>query len=94
MDRRSFLKRIAAAGLVTATPELIVPERRFWQLDQTMGQGARIKSIALDEAAFLDDEFMAWWRSALEPQSTPMLDLLSNYVLVNGDRYAWGVAPS
>lgn len=36
MNRRDFLKRIAAAGLIAATPEIIVPEKRFWQLDRTM----------------------------------------------------------
>lgn len=36
MNRRDVLKRIAAAGLVAAAPEMLTPERRFWQLDQRM----------------------------------------------------------
>src|SRR5690606_33529639 len=39
MNRRDFLKRIAAAGLVAAAPEILVPERKFWQLDRTMAHG-------------------------------------------------------
>lgn len=42
MNRRSFLKALAGAGLVVASPELILPERRVFALDQTMVPGLEI----------------------------------------------------
>jgi hypothetical protein len=36
MKRRDFLKGLAAAAALTVvSPEIVLPERRYWQLDQT-----------------------------------------------------------
>jgi hypothetical protein len=51
MNRRDFLKRLGAAGLVAVVaPEIIVPERRVWALDWTMTPPARARG---DDTAWL-----------------------------------------
>jgi hypothetical protein len=36
MNRRGFLKGLAAAAALTVvSPQIVLPERRYWQLDQT-----------------------------------------------------------
>src|SRR5690606_14651082 len=36
MNRRNFLKRLGAVGLVAAAPAILTPERKYWPLDRTM----------------------------------------------------------
>lgn len=36
MNRRNFLKLLGGTAATFVMPEIIVPERRFWALDQTM----------------------------------------------------------
>lgn len=60
MNRRDFLKRIAAAGLVAATPEILVPDRRVWALDRTMVETHRSpNTISFEEYTRKRDENFA-----------------------------------
>ena len=54
MDRRTFLKRMGAVGLVAAAPEVLVPDRRFWSLDRTMVPNPETTRVVWDEVSFDD----------------------------------------
>ena len=36
MNRRTFIQKAIAGAGILAAPSLLAPEKRFWQLDQTM----------------------------------------------------------
>lgn len=72
MNRRDFLKRLGAVGLVAAAPAILTPERKYWPLDRTMIDDTRF--IGSDDPAY----WVQFWEPTVwEPTDTPFLDVIA-----------------
>ena len=86
MNRRGFLKGLVGAGAALVLP--VEPEKRFFQLDQTM-IGPKGSSILIAE------DMLARWGRAVEDPRTPFSDYLNaekaRVFRLQRERILWGI---